>query len=76
MGRPRRGEYLERSSAHIYETGRMRRTHLRGQCNMLKHAVIHAGGFNLGLIMRRLIGVGTPRGLQGASRRFSPSCSL
>jgi hypothetical protein len=27
--------------------------------------LIHAGGFNLGLLMRQLIGVGTPRGLQG-----------
>jgi transposase len=61
----RRGEYLERSFAHTYETGGMRRTHLRGHRNILKRAVIHAGGFNLGLIMRRLIGVGTPRGLQG-----------
>ena len=27
--------------------------------------LIHTGGFNLGLLMRQLIGVGTPRGLQG-----------
>jgi len=27
--------------------------------------LIHAGGFNLGLVMRQLIGVGTARGLQG-----------
>ena len=43
----------------------MRRTHLRGHTNMLKRILIHAGGFNLGLVMRRLIGAGTPRGLQG-----------
>jgi len=43
----------------------MRRTHLRGHVNILKRLVIHSGGFNLGLLMRRLIGVGTPRGLQG-----------
>ena len=43
----------------------MRRTHLRGHTNILKRLLIHAGGFNLGLIMRHLIGVGTPRGLQG-----------
>ena len=61
----RRGEYLERSFAHTYATGGMRRTHLRGHRNILKRVVIHAGAFNLGLIMRRLIGVGTPRGLQG-----------
>jgi hypothetical protein len=43
----------------------MRRTHLRGHTNILKRLLIHAGGFNLGLVMRHLIGVGTPRGLQG-----------
>ena len=43
----------------------MRRTHLRGHTNILKRLLIHAGGFNLGLIMRQLTGLGTPRGLQG-----------
>ena len=61
----RRGEYVERSFAHIYDTGGMRRTHLRGHTNILKRLLIHAGGFNLGLVMRHLIGLGTPRGLQG-----------
>ena len=41
------------------------RTHLRGHTNILKRLLIHAGGFNLGLVMRHLIGIGTPRGLQG-----------
>jgi transposase len=61
----RRGETIERSFAHLYDTGGMRRTHLRGHPNILKRLLIHAGGFNLGLIMRHLIGIGTPRGLQG-----------
>ena len=43
----------------------MRRVHLRGHTNILKRVLIHIGGFNLGLLMRQLIGVGTPRGLQG-----------
>ena len=43
----------------------MRRVHLRGHTNILKRLLIHIGGFNLGLLMRQLIGVGTPRGLQG-----------
>jgi hypothetical protein len=43
----------------------MRRVHLRGHSNILKRLLIHTGGFNLGLLMRQLIGVGTPRGLQG-----------
>ncbi len=59
-----RGERIERSFAHLYDTGGMRRTHLRGHANILKRLLIHAGGFNLGLLMRHLIGSGTPRGLQ------------
>ena len=43
----------------------MPRVHLRGHTNIRKRLLIHTGGFNLGLLMRRLIGVGTPRGLQG-----------
>ena len=61
----RRGERVERSFAHTYDTGGMRRTHLRGTTNILKRVLVHASGFNLGLVMRRLVGVGTPRGLQG-----------
>ncbi len=60
-----RGERIERSFAHLYDTGGMRRTHLRGHTNILKRLLIHAGAFNLGLVMRHLIGIGTPRGLQG-----------
>lgn len=60
-----RGELIERPFAHLYETGGMRRTHLRGHTNILKRLLIHAAGFNLGLVMRASIGVGTPRGLQG-----------
>ena len=63
-----RGERLERPFAHLYETGGMRRVHLRGHTNILKRLLIHIGGFNLGLLMRQLIGVGTPRGLQGRLR--------
>jgi transposase len=60
-----RGERLERPFAHLYETGGLRRVYLRGHDNIRKRLLIHAGGFNLGLLMRQLIGVGTPRGLQG-----------
>lgn len=59
-----RGEKLERAMAHLYETGRMRRVHLRGHSNIIKRLLIHACGLNLGLLMRSLWGVGTPRGLQ------------
>ena len=61
----RRGEYVERSFAHVYDTGGMRRTHLRGHRNILKRLLIHGSGFNLGILMRQLFGRGTPRGLQG-----------
>jgi transposase len=65
--RRRRGELVERSFAHAYETGGMRRVHLRGRDNVLKRMLIHVGGFNLSLVMRKLLGKGTPRGLQGLS---------
>jgi transposase len=65
-----RGEYVERTFAHLYDTGGLRRTHLRGHQNILKRLLIHAGAFNLGLLMRQAFGRGTPRGLQG--RRFDP----
>src|SRR6059036_88628 len=61
----RRGEYVERSFAHVYDTGGLRRTHLRGHQNILKRLLVHAGAFNLGLLMRQAFGRGTPRGLQG-----------
>lgn len=64
-----RGERVERSFAHMYETGGMRRTHLRGHTNILKRLLIHAGAFNLGRLLRHLFGIGTPRGLQGRSGR-------
>ena len=63
--RRRRSEYLERPNVHLYETGGLRRTHLRGHANILKRLLVHTGAFNLGLLIRTLIGVGTPRGLQG-----------
>jgi transposase len=47
-----RGEGLERPLAHLYETGGMRRVHLRGHPNIRKHLLIHAGGFNPGLLVR------------------------
>jgi transposase len=65
-----RGQLLERPFAHMYETGGMRRTHLRRHDNILKRLLIHAGGFNLGLLMRKLFGVGTPRSLQGRLAAF------
>jgi len=62
----KRSELTERSMAHLYETGGMRRVHLKGRDNILKRLLMHASGFNLALILRKLIGVGKPRRLQGA----------
>ena len=56
-----RGELVERSFAHCYETGGLRRCHLRGRENILKRQLIHVGAFNLSLILRKLLGAGTPR---------------
>ena len=64
----RRGEYVERTFAHVYDTGGLRRLHLRGHPNILKRLIVHAGAFNLGLLMRHVFGRGTPRGLQGHRR--------
>lgn len=61
----KRSELTERSMAHMYETGGMRRVHLKGRDNILKRLLVHAGAFNLALILRKLVGIGKPRRLQG-----------
>ena len=65
----KRGEFIERSFAHCYDIGEMRRTHLRKHDNILKRLLIHVAGFNLSLILRQLLGLGTARGLQGLAAR-------
>ena len=79
-----RGEKVERSFAHCYETGGMRRVHLRHHRNILKRLLVHAAAFNLGLVMRKVLGHGTPRSLQGYNaalfltilRRLRDICGL
>ncbi len=72
-----RGELLERPFAHLYETGALRRVYLRGHHNILKRILLHAAALNLGLLMRTLFGVGTPRSLQGrAAALFAVLWSL
>ena len=61
----RRGELIERSFAHVLETGGMRRTHLRDHENIAKRLLIQIAGFNFGLLMRSRFGFGKPRCLQG-----------
>ena len=68
----RRGEYVERSFAHVHHTGGLCRTDLPGHQNILKRLLVHAGAFNLGLRMRQAFGRGTPRGLQGRRLGIGP----
>ncbi len=68
--RRKRGMLVERSFAHCYDTGGMRRTHLKQHDNILKRLLIHVAGFNLGLMLRRLFGVGPARGMQGLATRL------
>ena len=65
-----RSEQAERTFAHLYETGGMRRVHLRGTDNILKRLLIQGAAFNLSLILRKNLGVGKPRRLQGAAARI------
>lgn len=65
-----RGEKVERSFAHAYETGGLRRIYLRGHQNITKRVLVHIGALNLGILIRKMFGAGTPRGLQGRRSRF------
>jgi transposase len=65
-GMRKRAEIVERSFAHTLERGGMRRTWLRGRENVHKRYMIHVAGHNLGILMRHLIGAGTPK--QAAAR--------
>ena len=69
-----RGEVVERTFAHMYETGGMRRVWVRGHENVRKRVLIQAAACNIGLLLRRQTGVGTPRSLQG--RAVSAICRL
>ena len=66
-----RSELVERSFAHVCETGGARRCWLWGLEKVRKRYLLQAAARNLGLILRKLFGMGTPRGLQpeGASAR-------
>lgn len=61
----KRSEMVERSFAHMCETGGARRTWLRGLEKISKRYQTHAAARNLGVVMRRLFGIGKPRILQG-----------
>jgi transposase len=63
-----RGELCERSFAHCYETGAMRRLFVRGADNVLKRVLVQAAAFNIGLLLRKLSGWGKPRQVQARFR--------
>jgi transposase len=66
----RRGELVERSFAHILDRRGMRRAWLRGRENIHKRYLIHVAGFNLGVLMRALLGQGTPKEAADARAAF------
>ena len=57
----RRTELVERSFALLLDRGGMRRAWLRGRENLRKRYLVHVAGYNLGLLLRLLVGAGTPR---------------
>jgi transposase len=66
----RRGELVERSFAHVCETGGGRRTFLRGKEKVQKRHLLLSMAFNLGVVMRKLFKMGKPRSLQGLRARL------
>lgn len=68
----KRAELTERTFAHMYETGGMRRVHLRGTQNILKRLLIQGAALNLGLLMRKRHGAGTPR----RKKRANSTCTF
>lgn len=66
-----RSERAERSFAHVCETGGARRTWIRGLTEVAKRYLVQVAGHNLGVLLRTLFGVGTPRALQGKAAELA-----
>lgn len=73
-----RSERVERSFVHVCQTGGSLRTWLRGIEKVKKRLLTSAMTRNLGLLMRKLFGFGTPRSLQSPRRhrRADATCPL
>jgi len=71
-----RSEYTERSFAHVCETGGARRCWLHGLLTISKRYLLQVAARNLGLIMRKLFGIGTPKSLQTGDEDASPAYLL
>jgi transposase len=65
-----RAEKVERSFALVLDRGGLRRTHVRGRENVQKRYFVHVAGDNLGLVMRQLLGAGTPKELVARGARL------
>lgn len=72
----RRGELVERSFAHVCETGGARRTWLRGTEEISKYYQLRALAFNLGVLLRALFGIGKPRVLQDGKKHLQGAILL
>jgi transposase len=68
----RRSELTERTFAHVCETGGARRCWLHGMLEVSKRYLMQVAARNLGLIMRKVFGMGTPRGLQNEGDLATP----
>jgi transposase len=71
----RRGEYVERTFEHVLDDGGMRRVWLKGRAKIAKRYLIHTAAFNLGLLLRKLTGFGTPKGWVDAAREAAAACA-
>lgn len=67
-----RSERVERSFAHVCDTGRARRSWLRGLAEVTKRYLIAVAAHNLGRVLRKLCGIGKPRSLQGGFGLVAP----
>src|SRR6266571_4471460 len=65
------------SGSAAYETGALRRLYVRGKENVQKRLLLQAAACNLALLLRTMIGAGTPRALQDAGQIYLLfSCGL
>ena len=64
------GTQSKRTNQHLYDHGDQRDLTVTGQTNVKKRVVIQAAGFNLGLVMRKLMGAGTPKRMAAALVAF------
>ncbi len=71
-----RSEFTERTFAHVCETGGARRCWLHGLLQVSKRYLLQVAARNLGLIMRKLFGIGTPKGMQKAADLTAPAYLL